>query len=259
MSLQALEELAAKDPRTAWATSLEVLRRRYDESLYDFAKYGLKYPDLCRRTHRPMIETLESPRDRKLIVMPRGSLKTTVGVVSYALWRLTKNPNLRILLDGETQGNTKNLLREMKAQMASPLFIALYGDWRGPPKSGEPEKWTETECTIAARTRFKKEATITCAGVGVVKVGQHYDIIIGDDYNSRKNSMTPEQRAKVVNHYKMNTAILDPGGEYVIIGTRYAADDVIGHILVNECGLTENGEVPPAAPEGLEDQVKGLL
>ena len=65
-------------------------------------------------------------------------------------------------------------------------------------------------------------------------MGQHYDVIIGDDYNSDKNSANPEQRKKVVDHYRMNLSILEPEGIYVIVGTRYAADDVIGHILTNE-------------------------
>jgi len=48
-------------------------------------------------------------------------------------------------------------------------------------------------------------------------------------------------RKKVINHFKMNTAILEPDGTYVIVGTRYAVDDVIGFILENEVGDERKG------------------
>ena len=97
--------------------------------------------------------------------------------------------------------------------------------------------WGESELTIKQRTHPYKEASITAGGVNTVKVGQHYSCIVSDDLNSGNNSGTSEARAKVLQHYRLNNAILDPGGTYVVIGTRYAADDVIGSILQNEIGI----------------------
>jgi hypothetical protein len=94
--------------------------------------------------------------------------------------------------------------------------------------------WTEGAITIRQRRKVLKEASITASGVGANKTGQHYDLIIMDDLNSDKNSSTPEQRQKVVRHYQMNVSILEPEGTMVVIGTRYAADDCIGHIMEKE-------------------------
>lgn len=94
--------------------------------------------------------------------------------------------------------------------------------------------WSEGEITIAQRAKKIKEASITAGGVETTKVGQHYDIIICDDLNSNKNSLTPEAREKVIRHYQMQTSILEPDGIMVIIGTRYAQNDVIGFIIENE-------------------------
>lgn len=258
MSHAALVELSRTSPTQALATGLGILRQQYNDSLYDLAKYGLGYNQLTLFTHGEMVQVLESDRKRKLVVMPRNTFKSTIGVVAYAIWRIRRNPNIRILIDSETFQNSKNFMREIKAHLTGSLLTGLDGVYRGAPLCGGPELWNESELIIRQRTVARKEATITCGGIGVVKVGQHYDLIIGDDYNSRKNSMTPEARAKVVNHYKMNTAILDPEGEYVIIGTRYAADDVIGHILVNEIGLDENGD-PVGRPSEEQDKARGLL
>jgi hypothetical protein len=92
-------------------------------------------------------------------------------------------------------------------------------------------KWDEAEIIIKSRTANRKEASITAGGVGTTKVGCHYDLIIADDYNSPANSETPEKCEKVINHTRYNMNILNPGGEYVWIGTRYSERDVVGYLL----------------------------
>lgn len=203
------------------------LVRRYRGSLYLTAKHLLGYQDVEHHAHDKMIAALESPTRRKLIVMPRGTFKSSIGVVAYCIWLLMHDPNERILIDSEVYENSKNFLREIKAQLQTQKFVSLFGNWQG-------SNWTEGEITISGRTKPYKEASITCGGIATVKVGQHYSTIIGDDYNSGNNSATEEGRQKVLRHYQMNTSILDPGGRYVIIGTRYAENDVIGFVLSNE-------------------------
>jgi len=207
----------------------------YRSSLYHTAKVLVGYTDTNRRTHGDMIRALESPSHRKLIVMPRGTFKSSIAVVAYSIWRLLRNPNERILIDSEVYTNSKNFLREIKAHLEGEEITTLFGNFKS--NSG----WSEGEITIAQRTKPYKEASITCGGIETVKVGQHYSVIIGDDLNSGNNSATPEMRKKVINHFKMNTAILEPDGTYVIVGTRYAVDDVIGFILENEVGDERKG------------------
>ena len=60
--------------------------------------------------------------------------------------------------------------------------------------------------------------------------------------NSPQNSNTPENREKVIDHYKYYQSILDPGGEVVIVGTRYHEQDLIGHVLQNEIYLPDDEE-----------------
>lgn len=204
----------------------ETIAHSYKTSLYKTSKFLCGYSDVNWHTHGDMIGALEDISDRKLIVMPRGTFKSSLGVVAYSIWRLIRNPNERILIDSEVYSNSKNFLREVKAIVTQERFMKIFGDWR-------TDNWNEGELTISTRDKALKEASITCGGVGTVKVGQHYDCIIGDDYNSRRNSETPEARQKIIDHYKMNLAILEPGGTYVLIGTRYAVDDVIGYAIEN--------------------------
>jgi len=196
-------------------------------SLFLLSKHLLKYKDVNMRTHGRLIEALESPTKRKLINMPRGTLKSSLACVAYPIYRLLNNPNERILIDSELYTNSRTFLREIKAHLESPLFRLLWGDFEG-------SLWNSDEITIKQRTKPYKEASISVGGIGTTKVGQHYTIIIGDDYSSPANTNSPENAQKVVDHYKYNTAILEPDGTYVIIGTRYSELDIIGHILDNE-------------------------
>ena len=208
----------------------EIQKQTYQKSLYHTAKYLLNYSDITANTHSQIIEALECETKRKLICVPRGTFKSSIGCVSYPIWLLINNPNLRILIDSEIYTNSKNFLREIKAHLSSPALTDLYGEFYN------PTIWNESEISIKQRTDIKKEASITVSGIGAVKVGQHYDVIIMDDMNSNNNSLTEEGRRKVVDHYRLNVAILDPGGIMVVIGTRYSEDDLIGHILKNEIG-----------------------
>lgn len=209
-------------------TSLrQSLANRFRASLYDTARYACNMQDVNWQTHGDMIEALESETPRKLIVMPRGTLKSSIACVAYPIWLLIKDPNERILIDSELFTNSKNFLREIRLHLESPSLTSVFGEFK-------TNTWNESEIIISQRTHPYKEASISVGGVETTKVGQHYSTIIGDDYNSNQNSRTPEGRRKVIDHYRYNQSILEPDGKYVIIGTRYAEDDVIGFILKNE-------------------------
>jgi hypothetical protein len=201
--------------------------KRFKGSLFDLAKYALNYNDVNQRTHGSLIQTLESASTRKLIVMPRGSLKSSLACVAYPVFLLLNNPNLRILLDSELYTNSTTFLREIKGHLQNPILTHLFGDFKS-------STWNESEIIIKQRTRNLKEASITCSGIGATKIGQHYDVCIMDDMNSPSNTANPDQAKKVIDHYRMQTSILEPGGTIVIIGTRYSELDLIAHILEHE-------------------------
>lgn len=224
-----LKRLKNAPPDVAEQALKQALAEKYRQSLFATCKHLLGYDDVNWYTHGDLINTLENADENKLAVMPRGTFKSSICTVAFPIWRLLRNPNHRILVDSEVYTNSKNFLREIKGHLESQKLTDLFGSFKG-------SQWTEGEITIAQRTKVYKEASITCGGIETVKVGQHYDLIIEDDLNSNNNSQTIEGRQKVIRHHQMNTAILDPGGTLVVVGTRYAADDVIGFILDTEIG-----------------------
>lgn len=209
---------------------LEAVRMGYRASLWSTAVHLLGYKDLEVETHLPIIKILMSPIRRKLICIPRGCFKSSIASVAYPIWRLMRDPNIRILLDSELYTNSKNFLREITQHLESEKFVSIFGDWRS-------STWNQSEIIVKPRNRIIKEASITAGGIGTTKVGQHFDLIIGDDYNSPQNSQTQEGRKSVIDHYQYNRSILDVDGEYAVVGTRYSEDDIIGHIIRNELGF----------------------
>ncbi len=210
--------------------ALHFERELYLSSLYILAKFGLGFNRVTKEVHGPMIRTLESKAPRKIVVEPRGIFKTSVCSIAYPISRLLKNPNLTILLDSEVYNNSKNTLRAIKGFLQSETITRVFGNQVG-------DKWDEGEIIVAPRhSKTAKEASITVGGIGTTKVGQHYDLIIGDDYNSPSNSETPEKCEKVINHIRYNLNILNPGGEYLFVGTRYSERDVLGFLLKDILG-----------------------
>ncbi len=215
----------------------DLLREAYKKSLYFTAHDLLGMKDVSKTSHMEMVNVLESPTQRKMIVCPRGSLKSSIGVVAYSIWRLLKNPNERILIDSAIYTNSKNFIREIKSHLESDRLTRLFGDFR------TQNNWGENSITIQQRTHPYKESSITASGVGASKVSQHYSVIIQDDLNSDRNSNTIELRQKVHDHYKLNVALLEPDGEMIVIGTRYAADDLIGRIMTQEIIMEDIGAI----------------
>ncbi len=211
-------------PDKRYAAAIESTRLKCLSNFFYFSKEFLGYKDLDWSVHGQFIKVFESPAPRKIVVMPRGTFKSTLGSVAYPIWRLLRDPNLTVLLDSELYSNSKNFLREIKHHFESENMTRVFGEQVG-------SKWDESEIILKARTKNIKEASITVGGLGTTKVGQHYGCIIGDDYNSPQNSETPEKCQKVIDHVRYNLNILNPGGEYLFIGTRYAERDVIGWLL----------------------------
>lgn len=196
-------------------------------SLFEFSKNMLGYRDITENTHGEIIDALESKNRRKLICVPRGCLKSSLACVAFPIYLLINNPNLRILIDSELYTNSATFLREIKQHVQSKAFVGLFGNWK-------TKVWNESEVIISTRTKKLKEASITVGGIGTTKVGQHFDVIIGDDYNSPSNTNTKENAEKVISHFRYNLSILEPNGVYTVIGTRYSSNDLIGWILQNE-------------------------
>lgn len=226
--LQQIDKLETKAQLDALRAGEAAL---YRKSLYLTAKYLLGYSEVNWRTHGEMIQVLEGPEKRKLIIMPRGTFKTSIAIVAYPIWCLLNDPNERIMIDSELFTNAKRSLQEISQHLQSEKLVNLFGEFRG------DGVWNDSEILISQRTIIKKEASLMASGIGAEKTGVHATRILSDDLCSPSNMNTPENRQKVVDHYRYYTSILDPGGTIVVVGTRYHSSDLYAWLLENEIFL----------------------
>jgi len=161
-----------------------------------------------------------------LILAPRGHGKSTILTISWSLWKLCLDRELRILIVSNTFDQAGAFLREIKQHLESNRRLKdIYGEFIGSP-------WSEHEITLSRRKRRAKEASVTALGLGGPVITRHYDLIILDDVVDEENARTSAQREKTLTwYYKTVLPTLEPEGEVHILGTRYHYQDLYGHLL----------------------------
>lgn len=150
----------------------------------------------------------------------RGHFKSRSIAVIYPLYKLIKNPNLRIVLASETVTQMEKWVKEIKNNIEDPHKPYNY------LKPERPETWTKRELTIK-RSLQSGDSSITATGVGKAVLSSRADILILDDVISKKNSRTRIQREKVKDWYRETILpILTPDGKVIVIGTPKHEDDL---------------------------------
>ena len=182
-------------------------------------------------------DTFDPRKNQLLLLMPRGTFKSSVVTIGLTLQFILQDQDVRVLIDSETFAKAKAFFAEIKGHLEGnekfrDIFFTLYGVM--PDAKKRDNLWSDSQLNIASRKRDRKEPTISCGGVDVTKNGMHYDLIIMDDLHSEQNTANKEQIEKVKTHYKLAYSLLDPGKPLIVIGTRWAYTDVYQYILNEE-------------------------
>lgn len=195
------------------------------DDLYYLARDILGYTLVDKQPHESVCSFVQTWNKRKkMMLLPRGSLKTSIGTIAYSVQQILQNPDVRILIASETLNQAQKFLSEIKGHFESERFQLYYGDLR------KDVGWKEGEITVSSRKANKKEPTISTAGIDVTRTGMHYDLIIVDDPHSQKNITNAEQIDQVKNWYRLLLSMLEPTGHILLIGTRWDFQDLYSMI-----------------------------
>lgn len=197
------------------------------EDLFCFSHDLLGY-DKLGRLHVSWFDALLKHRCILLLAPPKH-FKSTVCTITYPLWRLAEDRDLRCLLVNEVLDNSKGFLREMKGHLQqNPRFRAKYGEW-----NLYADAWTEDRILIP-RSTIRKEPSLSVASVLGTVVSVHPNLIVVDDPCSNRNTQTPHQRQKVIQWFQRDLLPrLDHGGQIIVVMTRWHTDDLAGWIMSN--------------------------
>lgn len=237
------------------ALKKEKVRRVALDSHFYFLRNVLNYPDVEVKPHLEVsnfvtrdpclikwarMSTTERANNymyiKKLIMLPRGHLKSSNITIGLTLWLLCHNPKLRILIDNEVAKNARLFLADIKQHITSGRVKEIMrrpdGTYPLEPQYDVAGGWTDS--TIRLKDNCTKEPTIMTSGVDTAITGMHFDAIIMDDLVSPENTTTPEQMQKTLEHYQMAYSLLDPGGLLIVVGTRYHMDDLYSRLLKDD-------------------------
>lgn len=207
--------------------SLDEVKEACKRSLYFLCTKILGYRD-WDGVHDDMEKFMRRKSIRKLLLVPRGHLKTAIVTKGYAIQSLLRNPDIRILIANQVWDKSREMLYEIKQLLAEKTELSkLFGDFVS-------ERWREDDIVIRQRTKALAAPTIGTSGVEAELTSSHYDLILLDDLQGEKNFQTPDQREKVKRYYRSMMDLIEPGGTIVVIGTRWHLDDIYQSIIDNE-------------------------
>lgn len=148
--------------------------------------------------------------DRLIIMAFRGAAKSWI-TGAYALWVLYRNPQLKVGVFSGSSRRAANfvtwclmLIREL------PELQHLL------PK---PHQRSSSQSFDVGPALPDQTPSLFAVGITAQVVGFRADVIVGDDVETNKNSMTPDMRQKIADGVREFDAIIKPGGQIIFLGT----------------------------------------
>jgi predicted phage terminase large subunit-like protein len=174
----------------------------------------------------------------RLLLMPRGSYKSTADGVDCAQW-IINFPDIRIMFLTASLELAKMFVSEVKGYFTTretngltPLQAIIGPEFHVP----EGDEGKENEFICPCRTKgdqAKKEVTLWAGSVGSSKVGMHCEMMKADDAVDDKNTETPQLITKTNRRIGMALNLLDAGTYNDNLGTPYAPNDWYAHVSKN--------------------------
>lgn len=195
----------------------------YDTDIFSEEVLGYKNPKHIKSWYKALDEL--KPDDRYIRMAPRGHAKTETHTVNYALRRVTKNPNLIVTVISNTIDQSIAMLSEIKLYVESEKYQELYG------QRADYRQWSATKIRLK-RDIISKDPTISVGSVEGSIISKRSDLIILDDIIDPDNVKTANQRKKVIDWFwGVVVPVLKPGGQIIIVGTRWHYNDLYSKIL----------------------------
>ena len=210
-------------------------RLKAEQDFYWFCVEIMGFPDLYPPLHRDQLCRFlqefidpDQPKPVGNLEVARGHFKSTIASISWPLWLLMKDSNLRIYLCSAKVDSAVKMLKELKGHLllnerlksiAPDVFFA-------DPKK-ESDLW-HTDAVNVRRTRHNKVPSITAGGVDASVVSQHYHLHIHDDLVIKETARSDEMREKVREFRRESRSLFERtygNCKTLNIGTRWHFDD----------------------------------
>ena len=241
------------------------------ESLESFTEFRNRYfltekgiPFETAPFHSKWIQALNKAIDdggQQMILSPPRHGKTEL-LIHFAIWRIMKNPNIRIMWVGGNEDIAKNSVLSVIDTLESNE--ALKEDFCGPggtfkPRTRTGKSWSQNGFTVSTRTVHGiKSPTMIGIGKGGKILSRDCDLIIADDIEDHASTAQPSARNNTKNWW--TTTLASRKEEHtaiIVIGSRQHPDDLYNSLLDSEAWETiveEAHDTSCTIPELEEDE-----
>ena len=174
----------------------------------------------CTDIQMDMATFLETGPLYRMIQAQRGQAKTTI-TACYAVWRLIHDPTTRVLIisAGDSVA-TQIAYWIIQIIMNMPELKCLR------PDTSEGDRASVRAFDVHRTLKgLDKSPSIACLGITANMQGYRADVIIADDIESKKNSLTAVQREKL-NDLTKDFVSICSSGDIIYLGTPQTNDSV---------------------------------
>jgi hypothetical protein len=181
--------------------------------------------------------------ERSVHMWSVGASKTFLSV-GLMLWDMGRNPTMRGCVVSATEKIARRVVVMVRDYIdRSPDLHAVFPHL----KKSADGAWTDNELVID-RPRGIKDPTLSAYGIesgGIL--GTRLNRIVGDDILNPENTLTPDQRQKIISDFDLKVlSRLDKQGDRkaVVINTPFHSKDLV-NVLIHErkwAGLRMDGE-----------------
>ena len=192
--------------------------KKFTDFYYDVSTEFLGFE--CTDIQMDIAEFLETGDLYRMIQAQRGQAKTTI-TACYAVWRIIHDPKTRILIISAGD-NVATQIASWIVQIIQnmPELECLRPDTSAGDRASV--KAFDVHHTLKG---FDKSPSIACLGITANMQGYRADVLIADDIESKKNSLTAVQREKLNDLTKDFISICSTG-DIIYLGTPQTNDSV---------------------------------
>jgi hypothetical protein len=178
------------------------------------------------RFMHPAMTYEQAATNRILINVPPEHAKSTVLTINYVTYRLSVDPNVRIIIVSKTQGMARKFLSAIKTRLSHPNWTKMQVSFgpNGGYKADSPTWSADMIYLGAGRDSGEKDPTVQALGFGSQIYGARADLIILDDVVMNANAHEWEKQIEWLQ--KEVITRLGRHGKLLIVGTRVAPIDL---------------------------------
>src|SRR6056297_2281174 len=226
-------------------SDLETVKQTALVSLWFFTKFiaGFNGPfdQMNNHLHVDMSnfrQKLLYPGARGAMFIPRSHFKSSLCTESASAWEIYRWANIRIRITNAIADYAGDFMHSVKSVYDDNEIMGIIAPQLYVTNPNTQTRWNDTEMVIPGRSRSFREATVEYGGVGGSSEGHHYDLHVVDDLigqkaiNSMRIAAADMQRAR--NWFwnsEKSLLVSVKDSRVIVIGTRYATDDVYDDIL----------------------------